>query len=198
MADPSPSCGRPQRLSPDFDHRENHNADDKSLVDSLLTKIKYLQKRVVEQEGDLGSERLRNETLQTKLEVLLECYRLMDEDLTRHWHETKWISHHEKDGDAAVPPSYLKLALKCADLRCKVAQLEEDRKLNDPDRKPHHEVNRSVKFDKSALYNKEMRNTDPSLLECLRKARLKLKHARYYGVELHNRLVAASRTQQQV
>jgi hypothetical protein len=189
----------PDRLPSDLRQREG-NTVDKLSIDILLSKIKDLHKRVVEQEGELGSERLRNEALQTKLEVLIECYRAMDEDLARGRHKIKGstvIRDAEKDGGATIRPSYMRLALTCADLRCRLAQLEKGRELNQPSsdreqiiKEKSTEVEQGIEED--AQYDEERVITDTSsLVEYLKKASFKLRRARYYGMELHSRLIAA-------
>jgi len=186
--------------APDRRPREG-NTVDKLSIDILLSKIKDLHKRVVEQEGELGSERLRNEALQTKLEVLIECYRAMDEDLARGRHKIKGstvIRDDEEDGGAAIRPSYMRLALTCADLRCRLAQLEKGRELSQPSsdseqsiKEKSTEVEQNIEED--VQYDVKRVHTDSSsLFEYLKKASLKLRRARYYGMELHSRLIAAS------
>lgn len=193
--------GAPDRFPPDLRHREGNTAD-KLSIDSLLSKIKDLHKRVVEQEGELGSERLRNEALQTKLEVLIECYRAMDEDLARGRQRVKGSNvigdAEEGCGDAAIRPSYMRLALTCADLRCRLAQVEKGRELSQPssDREQSIEeksTEMEQNIEEDVQHDAERVITDSSsLVEYLKKASLKLRRARYYGMELHSRLIAAS------
>lgn len=101
-----------------------HETPHKLTLDMYKEHCQALEREIVRQHATAATQQAELDAMRTKLNFLVECYRSMDDDLEKRIPASA-VQGFQKLGAygapaAALPPSYLRLAMQCAELQAEL------------------------------------------------------------------------------